>query len=213
MEKYEIETVMEAVNTAIELLEAQRDFGDIDERGLESLAVLNACYELIARTQTIEAKKVMPTEEMIDFDEVLGPYPAYMHSGGAIDDLMFALATGKGEIDLRAVARQLQHQAKRFTVKGSSGISVMSVLRDAQKAFTAKPVAEGPEFSLRNILASLVDEAKAQKITQVQIAEAAGIQRQTLAGYLNGKKSITTENYEKVVKYITKLMQDGNNRK
>lgn len=205
MENKPIEDALEAVNQAIVLLEAQRDFGDIDTNGFESLAVLNACYELIARTEIIKAKTVMPTEEMLDFDEVPGPYPAYMHSAGAIDDLMFAIATGHGEIDLKAVARQLLHRSK-FAVANNAGISVMSVLRDAQKAISQAPDPNSAGFSLRKMLAEVVDGAKLRKITQEQIAEMAGIQRQTLSAYLNGRKSMTTDNYEKVVAAIQKYL-------
>jgi len=104
---------MTAVSSAIEQLEAQRDFGDITPEGLESLQVLNACYELIARTFIIEAQTAIPTPDMLEAGEDDSPWPAYMHStDNTIDDFVFCIVTGKGKISLRLLLSNLISRAK-----------------------------------------------------------------------------------------------------
>jgi predicted XRE-type DNA-binding protein len=102
-----------SVSSAIEQLEAQRDFGDITNEGLESLKVLNTCYELIARTAIIEAQTVIPSEDMIEPGEELTPWPAYMHgTDHTIEDFIFRIVTGRGEISLRSLLSNLINRAK-----------------------------------------------------------------------------------------------------
>jgi len=118
MQTEPVTEAMTAVSAAIEQLEGQRDFGDITPEGLESLKILNVCYEMIARTAIIEAQTVIPTEDMVEPGENLSPWPVWMHgTDKTIEDFLFKIAAGKGDISFRDLLRAISNSKRKFTQK------------------------------------------------------------------------------------------------
>lgn len=99
---------LETISDEITVLEAERDFGDITPEGLEQLAVLNLCYDLLSRTQTAQSIQVPQPDEMKEpgFEDDL--IPQYGVSGNALADFAFAVATRQGTVDLRELLQQIK---------------------------------------------------------------------------------------------------------
>ncbi|MBL7971281.1 MAG: helix-turn-helix transcriptional regulator [Prolixibacteraceae bacterium] len=98
------------ISDEITVLEAERDFGDITPEGLEQLAVLNLCYDLLSRTQTAQSIPVPQSEEMKEpgfEDERVNKYGI---SGNALADFAFAVATKQGAVDLRELLQQIKYR-------------------------------------------------------------------------------------------------------
>ena len=94
---------LETISTEITALEAERDFGDISPEGLEQLAVLNLCYDLLARTRAALSETVAQPDEMKEpgFEDDF--IPKYGISWSAIADFAFAVTTKQGSVDMRKV--------------------------------------------------------------------------------------------------------------
>lgn len=137
---------LEIISNEITILEAERDFGDITPEGLELLAALNLCYDLLSRTTEAQKLKVPTPPEMIEpgFDD--DETPIYGVSSSQLADFAFTVATKTGTVDLRKLLREIISPFK-----------------------------------------------------QKHIAASVGIRANTISDYLTGKKSLTTDNYEKVI--------------
>lgn len=100
---------LSTISDEITILEAERDFGDITPEGLEQLAVLNLCYDLLCRTRSAQSILVPQPEEMKEpgFDE--GFIRQYGVCGNALADFAFAVCTRQGEVDLRALFQQIRY--------------------------------------------------------------------------------------------------------
>lgn len=140
---------LETISNEITVLEAERDFGDITPEGLETLAVLNLCYDLLTRTRAAQAIKVPTPPEMLEpgFDDE--ETNVYGVSSSQLADFAFALATGQGAVNLRVLLQQTIPARK-----------------------------------------------------QQAVAKRVGIRSATIGDYLQGKKSMTCDNYEKTINAI-----------
>lgn len=99
---------LETISDEITVLEAERDFGDITPEGLEQLAILNLCYDLLSRTQIAQSIQVPQSEEMKEpgfEDDHINKYGV---STNAIADFAFAVATKQGAVDLRELLQQIK---------------------------------------------------------------------------------------------------------
>jgi len=103
---------LETISNEIAILEAERDFGDITEEGLEMLAVLNFCYDLLTRTQIAQSIQVPQPEEMKEpgfEDETINKYGT---TTSELANFTFSLVTSKGEISLRKLFSEILNHAK-----------------------------------------------------------------------------------------------------
>lgn len=100
---------LETISDEITVLEAERDFGDITPEGLEQLAVLNLCYDLLSRTQTAQSIQVPQSEEMKEPGFEGERVNKYGISGNALADFAFAVCTHQGPVDLRALFQQIRY--------------------------------------------------------------------------------------------------------
>ena len=142
---------LETISNEISVLEAERDFGDITPEGLEKLAVLNLCYDLLTRTSAAQAINVKQPDEMKEpgfEDEFVNKYGV---SSNQLADFAFAMITKQGNINLKAL------------------------LQDAISGFKQK-----------------------------DIAARAGMRAATISDYLNNRKSMTCNNYEKILNTLKK---------
>ena len=100
---------LSTISDEITLLEAERDFGDITPEGLELLAVLNLCYDLLSRTRTAQAIQVPQPEEMKEpgFEEDF--INQYGIGSSAMADFAFAVATKQGNVNLRDLLQQIKY--------------------------------------------------------------------------------------------------------
>lgn len=97
---------LETISEEIAKLESERDFGDITPEGIEQLAVLNLCYDLLSRTQTAQAMQVPQPEEMKEpgFDDEF--ISVYGVSSNPLADFAFSLSAKIGTIDMKQLLKQ-----------------------------------------------------------------------------------------------------------
>ena len=62
--------------------------------------------------------------------------------------------------------------------------------------------AEKGEINLRSLLKEILFYAKFGKITQKVVAKGIGIRENTISDFLHNKKSLTSDNYEKVINFV-----------
>lgn len=137
---------LEAISNEITALETERDFRDITPEETEQLAILNFCYELLARTAIAQADKALQPEEMKEpgfDDEYINRYGI---TSDELADFTFSLATLSGKINLVALFNQILERArfapKRVTateIAEQTGISTntISTFRNSKGNITA----------------------------------------------------------------------------
>lgn len=107
---------LETISDEITVLEAERDFGDISPEGLEQLAVLNLCYDLLSRTSAAQQIRVPTPEELkepgFDDDEI----NVYGVSSSQLADFAFSIATKQGSVDLKKLLREITWGSKHFEI-------------------------------------------------------------------------------------------------
>jgi hypothetical protein len=119
---------LETISAEITILESERDFGDISPEGLETLAVLNFCYDLLSRTRTVQSILVPTPEEMKEPGFEDDQVNKYGVSSNALADFAFAICTHQGKVDLRALFHQIRYPktnkeiAKKVEGKSKKGI-------------------------------------------------------------------------------------------
>ena len=92
----------------ITVLETLRDGDLLDQEGIELLAVLNLCYDLLSRTRVARKETVRVTEEMkeegFEQDMVL----RYGITANELADFAFSISTQQGTVDLRKLLQQIR---------------------------------------------------------------------------------------------------------
>ena len=139
---------IKAISKEIEILEGLRDFGDITTEQSEYLAVLNCCYELIARTAIIEAETVKSTPDMLEPGDP-EIWPAYMHGvDDTVEAFVFNLITGKG-FDLRRLVKYLVF-GRQQKIADEAGIrrATLSDYLTGKKQMTAQNIEKVVNYCL-----------------------------------------------------------------
>ena len=118
---------LKTISDEITTLEAERDFGDITQEGLEQLAVLNLCYDLLSRTAAAQKIKVPTPPEMIEpaFDD--DKTPVYGVSSSQLADFAFAVATKTGKVDLRKLLNEIKFRHTNKEVAKAVGIRAATI--------------------------------------------------------------------------------------
>jgi len=113
---------LETIANEITLLESERDFGDITPEGMELLAVLNLCYDLLTRTKKAQGILINQPEEMKEegFEDDL--IQAYGVPSSALANFSFAIATKSGHVDLRKLLKEVKFSHTDKSIAESVGI-------------------------------------------------------------------------------------------
>jgi len=130
---------IEAISDEITVLEGDRDFGDITDEGMEMLAVLNLCYDLLTRTKAVQGIEVVQMEEMKEpgFDEEFAQ--VYGVSSNVLADFAFSIITKTGKVDLRSLLYQIKYNHTDTAISKAIGIrrATISDYMNSKSQFSA----------------------------------------------------------------------------
>lgn len=124
---------LETISDEITIFEAERDFGDITPEGLEQLAVLNLCYDLLCRTKIAQSETIHQPEKIKEPGLEDDFIPKYGVASSQLADFSFAVVTKQGSVDLRSLLREImfRHTAKHVAEKiGVRGPTISDYFRE-----------------------------------------------------------------------------------
>lgn len=119
--------IIKAISDGITVLEAVRDHDgkNYTENDAENLAVLNFCYDLLTRTEDVSNMVVKTPEEMKEPGHENEYTQQYGQVSDAFVDFVFAIATGKGKVNLRKVLRHFVPSYR--SVSSKTGIRTATI--------------------------------------------------------------------------------------
>lgn len=119
--------ILNQISNQIQSLEAIRDLSNITDQESELLAVLNLCYDLLARTQLAQSETVPTPDEFKEpgftDEEIL----QYSITSDAIADFAFSVAVGNGTTDLRQLLRRIMWGKTQKEIAHAVGIRINTI--------------------------------------------------------------------------------------